>query len=171
MIIPSWLSFARRLIGTKEKIGPEHNPVVLKFWETAQIKFRVVDDETPWCAAFVGAMLFSVGYPGTCSGMARSYSNSNLFIKIPDESPIPIGAIAVFSSPSRGKTAGHVGFVEGQTPTHLLILGGNQGNSVSVAPFPRSNLIGLFWPAKAPNHNKMPEAPYSQAAPTEVSDR
>lgn len=171
MIIPSWLAAARRYIGTLEKSGSVHNPVIVKFWDQADIRLRVVDDETPWCAAFVGAMITQCGYRSTGSGLARSYANSKEFIKIELPSPVPIGAIVVFASPTRGPNAGHVGFLEAFSGDHLLVLGGNQGDAVRVSTFPKRNLIGFYWPAHAPSHLRFPEAPTVQATPTEVSDR
>ena len=52
---------------------------------------------------------------------------------------------------------GHVGFYIGETPANLLLLGGNQHNAVSVAPFPKSRVIGLRWPAT--------HTPLAQSAP------
>src|SRR5581483_849958 len=99
--------------------------------------------EVAWCAAFVGACLERAGVAGTRSLMARSY--------LAWGEPLPeprTGAVAVLS---RGSDAslGHVGFLVGLTPSQAILLGGNQGDAVSVAAFPRSRLVGLRWPATA----------------------
>jgi lysozyme family protein len=55
------------------------------------------------------------------------------------------GAVAVLSRGS-DPSLGHVGFLVGLTPSEAVLLGGNQGDAVSVATFPRSRLLGLRWP-------------------------
>ncbi len=55
------------------------------------------------------------------------------------------GAIAVLSRGS-DPAAGHVGFLFGETDAHVVLLGGNQGDAVGVAAFPKTRLLGLRWP-------------------------
>ncbi|HKZ97595.1 MAG TPA: glycosyl hydrolase 108 family protein [Hyphomicrobiaceae bacterium] len=57
-----------------------------------------------------------------------------------------LGAIAVLTR-GADPALGHVGFLVGETADTLFLLGGNQGDAVSVAPFARSRLVGLRWPA------------------------
>jgi hypothetical protein len=50
---------------------------------------------------------------------------------------------------------GHVGFVAGQDRAgNLMVLGGNQGDAVSIKPFARGRVLGFRWPADEP----LPEA-------------
>jgi hypothetical protein len=42
-------------------------------------------------------------------------------------------------SSSRGPTTGHVGLYLGETATHVQMLGGNQGDAVSIATVPESS--------------------------------
>lgn len=44
--------------------------------------------------------------------------------------------------------AGHVGFLVGANGDDLLLLGGNQGDCVSVARFARDDVVGMRWPAE-----------------------
>jgi uncharacterized protein (TIGR02594 family) len=58
------------------------------------------------------------------------------------------GAIAVKTR----NGGGHVGFVVGRDQAgRLMILGGNQNNSVSIAPYDESVFIAFRWPSKAPD--------------------
>lgn len=50
---PSWIVEGRKYIGEKEIKGPEHNPLILQFWKDIK-RGGIKDDETPWCAAYVG---------------------------------------------------------------------------------------------------------------------
>lgn len=53
------------------------------------------------------------------------------------------GAIAVFERPGGG---GHVGFLVAQDATHFHVLGGNQGDTVSIVRIAKSRLIATRWP-------------------------
>lgn len=142
---PVWLRRARMDIGVQEIGGSRHNAKVLGYWERAKLPFR--DDETPWCAGFVGAMLEECGLMSTRSGMARSYSNG-WGIKL--HTPVP-GSVVVFwrGSPSSG--SGHVAFVVGKDSSgNILCLGGNQSDAVNVKAFPANRVVGYYWPKGVP---------------------
>lgn len=166
MIVPSWLQWARTQIGTKEIVGPRHNPAVVDYWRQGKVQLDVKDDETAWCAAFVAAALESTGYRSTRSGLARSYERDRTRLIDCDER---LGAIVVFSS-AAGPTNGHVGFLDAVGDGSVYVLGGNQGNQVSVAPFKRSRLIRVCWPAEAQDFKLYPLAPQGGGG-TAVSDR
>jgi uncharacterized protein (TIGR02594 family) len=99
-----------------------------------------VRDEVAWCAAFCGACLERSGIRSTRSLMARSYLAWGEPIAEPR-----MGAVAIFS---RGKdpSLGHVGFWLGESDGGIVLLGGNQGNAVSVVRYPKARLLGLRWP-------------------------
>jgi uncharacterized protein (TIGR02594 family) len=96
--------------------------------------------EFAWCDAFVGAMLERTGHRSARSLRARSYLNWGVSID-----GAQLGAVAILSR-GRNSALGHVGFVVGATEDALVLLGGNQSNSVSVQSFERSRLLGLRWP-------------------------
>lgn len=135
---PPWLVLARSLDGEAEIPGARHNPRILRWWQAIGQAFR--DDETPWCAAFVGGVLEECGIRSSKSAAARSYLKWGRQVH-----PCP-GAIAVFSRPP-STWSGHVGFLAGRDQLgRLMIVGGNQGNRVSVAPFDPDRLLDLRWP-------------------------
>jgi hypothetical protein len=51
---PRWLAEARRHLGVREIAGRKHNPLILRWWTLIRAPFT--DDETPWCAGFVGGV-------------------------------------------------------------------------------------------------------------------
>jgi uncharacterized protein (TIGR02594 family) len=53
------------------------------------------------------------------------------------------GAVAVFE---RGPTSGHVGFMVGEDAACFHVLGGNQGDSVSVTRIDKARLLAARWP-------------------------
>lgn len=138
MTDPIWLSHARGYVGLSEIPGPKHNPIILRFWKLIRAPFK--DDETPWCAGFVGGVLEEQGFKSTRSAAARSY----LKWGVPLEAPA-VGCIVVFS---RGHRQGHVGFVVGKDQRgNLMVLGGNQADAVNVKPFSKARVLDFRWPA------------------------
>ena len=67
-----WLDEAWREFGEHERSGAAGNPRILAFYRDAG-QSGIANDETAWCAAFVGACLARSGLHGTGSLMARSY--------------------------------------------------------------------------------------------------
>jgi len=52
------------------------------------------------------------------------------------------------SAPRPSRFLGHVGFVAGADRNgNLLVLGGNQGDAVSINRFSRGRVLGYRWPA------------------------
>lgn len=144
---PLWLTEARRHIGTREIKGPAHEPKIVAWWKAIK-RGGIKDDETPWCAAFVGGCLEAVGLMSSRYESAKSY----LTWGQPLGSAV-VGAVAVFDRAG----GGHVGFVVGNDPAgRLMILGGNQGDAVNVRAFTRDRLIAFRWPQAVPIPRTMP---------------
>jgi uncharacterized protein (TIGR02594 family) len=137
---PTWLRLARAELGVTEIAGAEHNPAILAYFRDAGFP-EINDDETSWCAGFTGAMLERSGYAGSKSLAARSYLNWGK----PVTKPRP-GDIAVFWRDDPRSWQGHVGFYVGETATHVQVLGGNQRNQVSIAAYPKVQLLGYREP-------------------------
>ena len=94
---------------------------------------------TAWCAAFVNSTLKQSGYEGTGSNMARSFMDWGQGVDQPTQ-----GDLAVFKRGDPNGPYGHVGFFDGYNPDgSIRVLGGNQGNKVSVASYPASDLLGF----------------------------
>jgi uncharacterized protein (TIGR02594 family) len=117
--------------------GPRHNPLILQFWKDIK-RGGIKDDETPWCAAFVGAMLERAGIKSTRFESAKSYLNWGVQIREP-----AYGCVVVFSRDG----GGHVGFVVGQQQNgNLMVLGGNQSDAINIRAFPLDRVTGYRWP-------------------------
>lgn len=136
-----WMKEALLLIGTKEIGGEKHNRVVLSFLRQMQNigKWGKSRDETPWCAAFVHHVLGKVGIEGTAHALASSYCTWGRPAKFEYGAIIVIKRKQEGSDKSTGSRAGyHVGFLVRTTRHNYVILGGNQGDAVSVRYFPKS---------------------------------
>ncbi|MEB5748673.1 TIGR02594 family protein [Leclercia adecarboxylata] len=139
---PKWLAEARHYIGEKEVKGAKHNPLILQMWKDIK-RGGIKDDETPWCAAFVGAVLERVGITSTRFESAKSYMSWGTRLQSP-----ALGCIVVFER----EGGGHVGFVVGKAPNgDLMVLGGNQSDAVNIHAFPRFRVTGYRWPAGVPD--------------------
>lgn len=163
MTQPVWLTEAWRELGQRERAGAADNARIMKLYRDAG-HAGVAHDEVPWCAAFVGACLKRAGLASTRSLMARSYAKFGTAL-----GDARFGAIAVLSR-GRDPSLGHVGFVVGWTDEVLMLLGGNQDNAVSVAPFERSRLVALRWPedeTTAPDERPAELEPAADADVTE----
>lgn len=135
---PGWLAEARNYIGEKEVQGGNHNPLILQMFKDIK-RGGIKDDETPWCAAFVGAVLEHVGIKSTRFESAGSYLDWGAELEQP-----ALGCIAVFKRAG----GGHVGFVVGQCENgDLMVLGGNQSDAVNIRAFPLYRVTGYRWPA------------------------
>lgn len=94
---------------------------------------------TAWCAAFVNSTLKQAGKQGTGKLNARSFLDWGEGVDTPQ-----VGDLAVFSRGDPSGWQGHVGFFKGYNPDGSInVLGGNQGDSVSVKPYAANNLLGF----------------------------
>lgn len=101
--------------------------------------------DTAWCAAFVNATLGATGQKGTGSLLARDFLKIGTAVDKPSD-----GDIVVLSRGDRNGWQGHVGFYAGRDANgNVLVLGGNQGNKVSVAPYSADRVLGFRRPPKA----------------------
>lgn len=142
MTEPAWLTRARRNLGVKETPGQKSTLSILRYRVMAKIVIGGDDGAVPWCAIFWNAMHEVVGIKGTRSAMARSFSRWGQDCGL---AHIPLGATVVLSS-NRGPASGHVGGAVALSKTHVWLLGANQGDAVSIAPFLRSRIVAVRWP-------------------------
>ena len=144
---PKWLALARAEVGVREGAGAANDPRVIRYYADAG-HAEVDHDDVAWCAAFVGAMLHRAGLPHSGSLAARSYLTWGKGIS----KPYP-GCIAVFK---RGKGwQGHVAFYLSQGSKGITILGGNQGDAVSIMHMSPADLLGYREPVTVGNSRTM----------------
>ena len=136
-----WLTLALSEVGTKEAPGPADNPLVVAYFRDAG-RPEVHDDEVAWCAAAVGSWLKRTGHqlpPPAKALMARTYMTYGVAC------PPKRGAIGVW--PRGTGWQGHVGLVvsvDGRGS--VRVVGGNQGNAVSVVTMPIATALAFRWP-------------------------
>lgn len=125
---------AASMIGLNEKTSR----VVLSQFIRATTGISIDPRVTPWCAAFANAVLGAAGIEGTGKLNARSFLNFGTATDNPQVGDIVV--LARGSDPSKG----HVGFFQGYDANgNILVLGGNQGNSVKVSSYSKENVLGF----------------------------
>lgn len=130
---------AEKHIGLKEIPGSKHNLTIVNWLK--ELKAWWNDDDTPWCGVFVAHCMKTAGLAIPVYYMrAKDWSNDwGITLDKP-----AYGCVVVFDR----KGGGHVGFVVGKTTDNkLVVLGGNQGNSVSIAKFDYDRVVGYYWPS------------------------
>lgn len=131
---------AQRFVGEIREIpGAPHHP----FIQWCHLLVGLGDnqpDETPWCSSFVNAIAWQLRLPRSKSAAARSWLAIGETV---DLSFASVGYDVVVLKRGAQPWQGHVGFYAGATPTHVSVLGGNQSNTVSIAPFPVADVIGI----------------------------
>ena len=130
------LEVALTQYGLEEIVGENHNPVILGYLDDIGFGF-INDDETPWCSTFVNWCALKAGFERTGKLNARSW----LDIGVPVTNG-QLGDVVIFK---RGDSdwQGHVAIYINETPTHINVLGGNQGNKVCIQPYPKSKFLGF----------------------------
>jgi uncharacterized protein (TIGR02594 family) len=137
-ILARFLAVARAEIGVTEIPGAEHNLRIVEYHATTTLK--ATTDEVPWCSSFANWVVTRAGGRGTGSAASRSWLQWGR----PIDRVVP-GCIAVFSRGSNPQS-GHVGFALEDDGNHIHLLGGNQGNAVSIVRYPKSRLLSLRIP-------------------------
>lgn len=139
---PEWMAIARSQLGVLELPGRSHAAAIIAYHSTTTLKGQT--DEVPWCSSFVNWVMKKTGIPGTRSAAARSWMQWG------KETEPRVGAVVVLSRGS-DPGSGHVGFYAGPgTAGKIKLLGGNQGNKVSIQSFSLKQVLAYRWPKEVP---------------------
>ncbi len=131
---PRMLLEALNLYGTQEVVGKKNNPDILAWAEECNIKGYNADS-IPWCGLFMAIVAHRSGKDLPSSPLwARSWA------KWGTESPsAQLGDVLVFE---RG-SGGHVGLYIGEDSDCYHVLGGNQGDAVSIKRIAKSRCLAV----------------------------
>ncbi|WP_260598276.1 TIGR02594 family protein [Sphingomonas endolithica] len=146
---PAWLRHGRSLLGTREAAGSASSKTILGWAVSLGIKVLGIvynADDVPWCGVFVAKCLRAADVD--LSGMkvavrAKAWATWGSNLAADRLSP---GAILVFER----EGGGHVAFYVGEDATHYHVLGGNQGDMVSIMRLAKSRCIARRWPKGVP---------------------
>ncbi len=158
MPIPKHIEIASKLIGVLEFPGKGSNPVVEQFF--ADAGFKGLKDDVPWCAGFVASMLKRAGLPNEVEPKMRLWAASYARCGVRLKQPL-YGCIGVKTR----NGGGHVGFVVAANRDFVWLLGGNQGDKVSVAKFKRKDFTAFCLPTGI-DASTLPRLPLEYAGKT-----
>lgn len=145
---------AQRHVGIKELAGNQHHPLI-QWWLSLCGFSTDTPDEVAWCSAFVNGMAWLCRCVRSKSAAARSWLLIGTPVQLTDAR---VGWDVVVLKRGSGNqpgpevtsgAPGHVGFYAGvevdnaTQKVSVLVLGGNQGNAVSIARFPVENVLGV----------------------------
>lgn len=138
---------AQRYMGRKELPGEYENAPFIMDWLTLDADWPQ-NDEVPWCSAAMNFWCWLLDLPRTKSLLARSWLGVGMPIELEDAE---VGFDVVIFSRGNGKqppasdvtAPGHVALFAGVVGDKIYVLGGNQGDSVSLRGYPKSRLLGV----------------------------
>ncbi len=133
-----WLDVASEEHGTAEVQGGENQRILEYFRST---RYHAKEDEVPWCAAFVCWCLEQAKMENPSTARSRDFLDYG--VELDGWRP---GCIAVLWRGSPTATTGHVGFVVESIGDQVVLLGGNQGNRVDLAIYPKTQVLSYRWP-------------------------
>jgi uncharacterized protein (TIGR02594 family) len=136
---------AQRFVGVSEVSGSLHNPQIM-----AMLKLDTAwpeGDEVPWCSAFANYVAWLLRLPRSKSLAARSWLTVGRPILLHQAEPE--NDVVIFSrgagapGPEVLNAPGHVGFFAGNRQNEVLVLGGNQGDTVGVSHYRVHSVLGV----------------------------
>lgn len=131
---PRALEIASQEYGVREVPGAGNNPRIEDYHAQTWLGGST-PDSVPWCSSFLCFVAAATGVGSTGSPRARSWLGWGF------DSAYRVGAVAVLR---RGlPPAGHVGLLAHWTSSAVWLLGGNQGDAVSIRAFPRRDVLGV----------------------------
>ena len=139
MSTPIWLKVGKTHVGLKEVPGAGNNPIIVNWLISLKAWWK--EDLTPWCGTFCGILFKSTNH-----AIPKAWYRAKAWLDWGTKLDRPaLGCVVIYSRVG----GGHVGIVAGRdTKGRLLVLGGNQSDAVSIAPFGLDRIPdGYRWPA------------------------
>ncbi len=141
----SWMPLARAKIGVREVPGPGNSPVIMRWAKGLGSKVLGMvygADSVPWCGLFVAEVMTEAGFkPPPISVRAKAWATWGTATSAKE------GAVLVFER----EGGGHVGFYVAENATAYQVLGGNQGDAVSITWIAKARCVAVRWPPGVPD--------------------
>lgn len=158
---PRILLEALKLYGTVETPGDASNPKILDWAKEvgSGIKDIYTNDEIPWCGLFVAVCAVRSRWDVPKNPLwALSWGEWGRAVIRP-----MLGDILVF----RRNGGGHVGIYVGEDSSRYYVLGGNQGDAVTIIPIDKARLVTARrcpWRIAQPSNIRVIELKTNQKA-------
>jgi uncharacterized protein (TIGR02594 family) len=153
--LPRIVATALRDFGLKEKIGTENNPIILDWAEEigGDVARVYKADSIPWCGLamahwaiearklpFPSSALWAKSWAQFGTKVAERNGNGPLIF--PAGMAASLGDVLVFAR----NGGGHVGLYVAEDAIAYHVLGGNQGDAVSIVPISKGRCIAVRRP-------------------------
>lgn len=137
---------AQRFVGVHEAAGVADNPTIVSMLRLDDPSAE--HDEVPWCSAFTNFVAWLLRLPRSKSLRARSWLQVGRPIDLDDavagyDVVVLMRGADTWTAHMDVSRPGHVGFFAGLDGDAVLVLGGNQDDSVSIARFPTARVLGV----------------------------
>lgn len=143
--LPRTIAEGLRLLGVRETPGGASNPVILAWAREIGVADVYRNDVVPWCGLFAGVVAKRAGWPVPVGPLwARNWTRFG--------QPVVRAGLGDVLAFSRG-TGGHVGFYVAEDTDAYHVLGGNQGDAVSIARIEKKRLLAArrpVWKVRQP---------------------
>lgn len=142
---PRHLLKALELYGVAESVGDKNNPVILEWAKELGLEKVYTADSIPWCALFVSIIMKRAGRDVVKDPLwALNWNKFGVKVSKP-----MLADVLTFSR----NGGGHVGIYVGEDSAAYHVLGGNQGDKVSIVRIGKARLSD----ARRPNYNSQPK--------------
>lgn len=162
-VLPRTIQEGLKLLGVAEVVGKGSNKTIIGWRdELNQAGVKITgysDDDIPWCGLFAAIVVHRAAKRVVEGPLwARAWAKFGVETREPS-----LGDVLVFAR----NGGGHVGFYVGEDATCYHVLGGNQGNRVSITRVEKSRCIA----SRRPLYNVKPDSvrPYRLASTGAVS--
>jgi uncharacterized protein (TIGR02594 family) len=136
---PRHLLKAVELYGTTETVGTKNNPVIMGWAKEVDLDKVYVADSIPWCGLFIATIIKRAQREPVKDPLyALNWNNFGVKISQP-----MLGDILTFTR----KGGGHVGLYVGEDVAAYHVLGGNQGDKVSIVRIAKDRISQVRRPA------------------------
>lgn len=144
--LPRIVQKGLELMGISEIPGQKSNTAIIQWAKQLGLHHVYVNDDVAWCGLFIAYVVKQTGRePIKYPLWARNWAKWGVEADRPK-----LGDILVFS---RG-SGGHVGIYIAEDKEAYHVLGGNQGNTVSISRISKSRLLA----ARRPAYNNQPKS-------------
>lgn len=136
---PRHLLKAVELYGVTEAIGSRNNPAILGWAKETGLDKVYNADSIPWCGLFIAAIIKRADREPVKDPLwAANWGKFGVESKVP-----MLGDILVFTR----NGGGHVGLYVGEDNQAYHVLGGNQGDKVSIVRIAKARMTSARRPA------------------------
>src|SRR5579872_6216569 len=135
---PAWVKTAYKEREQTEIPGPQENPRIVEYFNAIGAKKTYRDDLDDWASAFAEWSLNKNGIIGPKSDDPFAWLHWGQKLDQPR-----FGCITILSFSGLH----HVGFFFTDNGESILVLGGNQDDTVNISRYSKSSVVGYRWPA------------------------